>query len=80
MKKNTLFFAIFFFGLLVWTLFPNGTSMADTSELRIAIDFDMTEVDPAKLRTSTDRLLVVNIYNGLLKFKPESCEIQNDLA
>ena len=59
---------------------PGGVSHGAVNELSVAIDFDMTEVDPARLKTSTDRLLIVNVYNGLLKFKPESCQIENDLA
>jgi peptide/nickel transport system substrate-binding protein len=74
--KKLLMFVVGVFGLV----FAIEMSYGAVNELKIAVDFDMTEVDPAKLRTSTDRLLVVNVYNGLLKFRPESCEIENDLA
>ena len=66
--------------VVIGLVFPGGASYGAVNELRVAIDFDMTEVDPARLKTSTDRLLIVNVYNGLLKFKPESCQIENDLA
>lgn len=78
MKRNRIILVFAFLGLTM--LFAAGTSLGAGSEVRMALDFDMTQIDPATLRTSTDRVLVINVYNGLLKFKPESCEIVKDLA
>ena len=78
MKKNRMMVVLGLLGIIVF--FISGTSLGSGNEVSMAIDFDMTQIDPATLRTSTDRVLVINVYNGLLQFKPESCEIVEDLA
>jgi len=61
-------------------LFTSGVSYAARDELRVGIDLVMTRVDPATIGTTTDRFIVVNTYNGLLKFKAGTSEIEKDLA
>jgi peptide/nickel transport system substrate-binding protein len=78
MKRNSfiLISILMVFGMF----FAIKPSYGSVDELRVAIDYDMNGVDPATIRAHTDRILVANIFNGLLKFKPASCEIEKDLA
>jgi peptide/nickel transport system substrate-binding protein len=61
-------------------LFINRISYGGPSELRVAIKGDMLKLDPPTLSTTTDRFLCLNILNGLVTFKPGTCEIEKDLA
>jgi len=57
-----------------------GVCRAGDNELRVAIDLDMVRLDPATIGTTTDRFLAVNLFNGLLKFKPGAGDIRRDLV
>jgi peptide/nickel transport system substrate-binding protein len=66
--------------LVATFLFPFRSSFGSSDQLRVAIDKDMIEIDPATIRTTTDRLLGISIFNGLLTYKPGTSEIEKDLA
>lgn len=76
-RKTTLFILIFAAAAIVSAY---GISYGVSNELRVAIDKDMVELDPATFRTTTDRLLGINIFSGLLTYKSGTAEIEKDLA
>jgi peptide/nickel transport system substrate-binding protein len=78
MKKRKIVCILVF--MTIGVFFTTGISQGAVNELRVAIDLDMVRVDPATLGTTTDRFLSVNLFNGLLKFKPGTSEIRRDLV
>jgi len=75
-KKLSLFI-LFVAGAI---LSATGISYGAQDELRVGIDKDMMRLDPATVSTTTDRFICINVFSGLLTYKPGTSEIEKDLA
>lgn len=62
---------------------PSGGSAAPAvqrGELRIAMQYDMGLLDPQVLSLVTDKQMAINLYNGLVRYKLGTVEVEPDLA
>jgi peptide/nickel transport system substrate-binding protein len=78
MKRSSLVLVLIF--VMMGTFLVVGPSYGAVTELRVAAHHDMNSADPARAHNTTDHIVNSNVFNGLLKLKPGSCEIEKDLA
>lgn len=57
-----------------------GTGASGSKVLTYAIGNDISNMDPAQIADIESALVASQVYQGLLKFKPDSVEVEPDLA
>lgn len=59
---------------------PSPSARKVQKTLRIGTDFDITNLDPAFWTGHADDQIMVNVYEGLVQYKPGTWEVANVLA
>lgn len=59
---------------------PAGAQKSSKDTLTIVFQANQGTLDPHFAATNQEMLIIRNIYNGLLKYKPDSTELTGDLA
>lgn len=59
---------------------PAAPKAPAKQELRIAMQYDLGNLDPAVFTSVTERQMSTNLYNGLVRYKLGSVQIEPDLA
>src|SRR5579859_7132719 len=59
---------------------PTGAQKSSKDTLTIVFQANQGTLDPHFAATNQEMLIIRNIYNGLLKYKPDSTELTGDLA
>src|SRR5690606_27354305 len=57
-----------------------GATLAQEGELRIAMQYDHGSFDPQLLTLVTDQQMAINVFNGLVRYKLGTLEVEPDLA
>ncbi|MFZ5825737.1 MAG: ABC transporter substrate-binding protein [Bacillota bacterium] len=59
---------------------PPPAAKQERGEIRIAMQYDLGNLDPQVLTSVTDKQMTVNLYNGLVRYKLGTVEVEPDLA
>jgi ABC-type transport system substrate-binding protein len=69
--------------VVLLVLVPAGAPLAQTTGekiLRMGYTADFTTLDPPRITQMPDYPLAMNMYNGLVRYKPNGLEVEPDLA
>jgi peptide/nickel transport system substrate-binding protein len=86
MKRYPAFISILMFSLLVlgWIPAPNGAATVaaqdKTKLLRVRLYSDIQNMDPAFLVSLNDSTIGYAVFNGLVRYAPNSYDLENQLA